>query len=120
MQVLEYSDLDYSGLESKYLKIKSALESEDYYTAQVKKLKNHALYSARLDYTNRILFKFAKYQNQKYILILEIIRNHNYEGAKFLNGVKVIEEIADDIISSNKQHDSQDFNIEDIKYINTN
>ena len=103
MQVLEYNNLDYSGLEQKYYRVKSALETEDYYTAQVKKLRNgdqRSLYAARLDHTNRILFKFVKYQDQKYILILEIIRNHDYDGAKFLNGAKVVEEKASLAIKS--------------------
>jgi len=127
MQVLEYNDLDYSGLETKYQKVKSALEAEDYYTAQVKKLRsgeNKSLYAARLDYTNRVLFKFVKYQNQKYILILEIIRNHDYDGAKFLNGAKVVEEKAD-IISADTVKGTEVSKIieegsEEEAYINSN
>jgi hypothetical protein len=140
MYVLEYNNLDYSGLETKYQKIRSALEAEDYYTAQVKKLRNgynQSLYAARLDHTNRILFKFAKYKAQKYILILEIIRNHDYDGAKFLNGAKVIEEktplveksnsssgtnsaesLSSSLIADATAEDVYEADIEDLKYIN--
>lgn len=33
MQVIEYNNLDYAGLEVKYQKIKSVLEHGDYYNA---------------------------------------------------------------------------------------
>jgi len=110
MQVLEYNDLDIKGLEAKYNKVKIAIKNQDFYTAQTKKLKNHSIFSARLDYTNRLLFKFTKYQEETYVLMLEVVRNHDYAGARFLNGSKIIEE--------NIAPSEQEQCLDEIKYIN--
>ena len=92
MQILEYNDLDFKGLEVKYQKLLAALTRGDFYSAQVKKLKGFPYYAARLDDSNRVLLQFFKYDNQNYILILEIIRQHNYDKARFLNGGQINEE----------------------------
>ena len=92
MQILEYNDLDFKGLEVKYQKLLAALTRGDFYSAQVKKLKGFPYYAARLDDSNRVLLQFVKYGNQNYILILEIIRQHNYDKARFLNGGQINEE----------------------------
>ena len=83
MKVLEYNNLDTDGLLNKYKKIISFIEKGDFYSAQVKKLRSSLYYAARLDITNRLLFQIVKYEGQKYALILEIIRNHNYLDSRF-------------------------------------
>ena len=92
MRILEYNNLNTSGLISKYKKIISFIENDDLYSAQIKKLKQKPYYTARLDSSNRMLFQVKKYEGQRYALILEIIRNHDYKDSRFLNGAKVIEE----------------------------
>lgn len=92
MRILEYNDLDLRGLRSKYNKLLTALEKGDFYSAQIKKLQGFPYYSARLDDSNRVLLQLIKYHGQSYILILEIIHNHDYNKARFLNGAQVIED----------------------------
>ncbi len=91
MKVLEYTDLDLHGVEKSYQKVKVMLEQGDFYSAEVKKLQPTSYYRAKLDYTNRALFQIVHYEGKKYILMLEIIRQHQYEKSKFLQGVPVDE-----------------------------
>jgi hypothetical protein len=49
-------------------------------------MQNTGFYRAKLDDTNRLLFKFGTYQNKTYLIILEVILNHAYEKSRFLNG----------------------------------
>ena len=123
MQILVYNDLDLKGLEIKYQKLLTALTRGDFYSAQVKKLKGFPYYAARLDDSNRVLLKFIQYEKQNYILILEIIRQHNYDKARFLNGAQINEEklfinpneasIIKEIVSTNLENNK-------IAYLNPN
>lgn len=112
MKILEYNDLNTSDLQGKYKKTVAFIEKGDFYSAQVKKLANKNYYAARLDITNRLLFKIVNYKNKKHALMLEIIRNHNYNDSRFLNGANVIEE--------NIKKDDIESNVEEIKFINNN
>ena len=91
MKVLEYTDLDLTGVEKSYQKVKAMLEQGDFYSAEVKKLHPTPYYRAKLDYTNRALFQIVSDGGKKYILILEIIHQHAYEKSKFLRGAAVNE-----------------------------
>ncbi len=91
MKVLEYTDLDLHGVEKSYQKVKAMLEQGDFYSAEVKKLQPTSYYRAKLDYTNRALFQIVHFGGKKYILMLEIIRQHQYEKSKFLQGTPVDE-----------------------------
>ncbi len=91
-QILYYNDLNYVGLETKFAKIINFLQNGDFKSAEVKKLKPTDYFRARLDITNRLLFKFVKHQNGQYILVLEIIKNHDYDKSRFLRNKKIIEE----------------------------
>lgn len=90
--ILYYYNLDYSGLETKFSKIIKFLQEGDFKSAEVKKLKPTDYLRAKLDITNRLLFKPIKHNNQYYLLILEIIRNHDYSKSRFLKGGTIIEE----------------------------
>ncbi len=91
MKILEYNDLDTSKVRRQYEKVIACLERDDFSSAQVKKFIGHDLYCARLDDSNRLLFKIAKYQGLSYALILEVVPNHAYDRSKFLRGVKIDE-----------------------------
>jgi len=91
MNILYYNDLDYTKIEKKYKKVIQFLSKGDFKSADVKKFENHHYYRAKLDDTNRLLFRIAKYKGQSYIQLLEIIMNHDYEKSKFLKGVHVDE-----------------------------
>ncbi|MBU0489407.1 MAG: UvrD-helicase domain-containing protein [Bacteroidetes bacterium] len=92
MRILFYNDLDYSRVKQQFQKVVSFLENDDFISAEIKKISNTNYYRAKLDYENRLLFKFAKYQNETYALLLEVILNHEYNKSKFLRGAVIDEE----------------------------
>ncbi len=69
MRVLKYSDLDTAKVTKQVNKVIQMLEAEDFSSAEVKKLNPTPYYRAKLDYTNRLLFKFSQYKDQTYILL---------------------------------------------------
>jgi hypothetical protein len=91
MKVIEYIDLDTSKVKRQYEKVKGFLANGDFRSAEVKKLAEHELYRAKLDDTNRLLFKLMTFGGEQYALILEVVHQHAYEKAKFLRGVPVDE-----------------------------
>ena len=91
MKVLTYHRIDTSRVKAQYHKLIKQLESDDFYSADVKKLKNTPYYRAKLDAVNRLLFQIVTYQGESYILALEIILNHEYEHSRFLKGAPVDE-----------------------------
>lgn len=52
---------------------------------------NVGFYRAKLDDTNRLLFKIGVYKGQTYLFVLEIILNHDYSKSRFLNGAVIDE-----------------------------
>ncbi len=86
MELLYYNELDYSSVSKNFKKVESFLLANDFKSADVKKMQNTSYYRAKLDAENRLLFKFAKYDSKTYILLLEVILNHEYEKSKFLRG----------------------------------
>ncbi len=91
MNILEYRDLDLSGLRKPYQRVAEALARGDFRAAEVKKLAEGDYYRAKLDDTNRLLFRIARHQGQCYILILDVIRQHAYDQSRFLRGAKIDE-----------------------------
>ena len=90
--ILYYSDLNYNGLKAKFDKTIKLLHSGDFKSAEVKKLKPSNYLRAKLDDSNRLLFAPLKHQNKTYLVILEVIRNHEYEKSRFLRGVSILDE----------------------------
>ena len=82
MHVLLYHDLN-PGRIPNFAKLKSQLEAGDFRSADARKVGDN-LFRARLDRSNRILFSFARYAGESYILVLEYIPNHAYEKSRFL------------------------------------
>lgn len=91
MKVIEYSDLETTKVKRQYEKVKGFLASDDFRSAEVKKLAEHELYRAKLDDTNRLLFKLMTFGSERYALILEVVHNHAYEKSRFLRGVSIDE-----------------------------
>ena len=96
MRLLEYTDLHATSLKgthkAHYQKICDFLARGDFAAAQVKKLISHEnshYYRAKLDDTNRLLFKLIQYQEEVCILLLEIIENHAYDKSRFLRGTAI-------------------------------
>ena len=115
MKVIAYNELDTKGVSKQYAKVVRMLENDDFRSAEVKKINSNSLYRAKLDYTNRLLFKLVKYRHTVYALILEIIRNHNYADSKFLNGAAVNEEKLKNVLDAAKLQE-RDFS--PVTYIN--
>ncbi len=86
MEALFYNDLAVGKLKKSIDKVVGLLREGDFRAADVKKMPNFGYYRAKLDDTNRLLFKIGVYENQKYLFILEVINNHAYEKSRFLNG----------------------------------
>lgn len=91
MKILEYNDLDISGVTRQYQKLVGFLEKEDFYSAEVKKFAEHGIYRAKLDDSNRLLFNMMTYRGERYALIMEVVHNHAYDKSKFLRGARIDE-----------------------------
>lgn len=115
MNILYLNDIDYSKAKKQFSKTIEFLENNDFNSAEIKKLPGRDFYRAKLDYENRLLFKFAKYNNQTYILLLEVIYNHDYEKSRFLRGAK-IDESKLRVLSNEKQVPKED--IVELNYVN--
>lgn len=91
MEILLYNELDYSKVKKQFDKVINALKAGDIKSAEVKKMVNTGFYRAKLDDTNRLLFKYTQIGSKKYLLILEVILHHAYEKSRFLNGAVIDE-----------------------------
>jgi len=90
VKVLLYNEIDPAKIPG-FKKMKAYLEADDLCSAEVKKVAEN-LYRARLDRSNRLLFKIYHYQGEAYALIVECIKQHAYEKSRFLSrGVTVDE-----------------------------
>lgn len=115
MNILYLNDIDYSKVKRQFDKTVKFLENNDFNSAEIKKLPGTGFYRAKLDYENRLLFKFAKCNNQTYVLLLEVIYNHNYEKSRFLRGAK-IDESKLRVLPTEKQLPEED--IVELNYVN--
>lgn len=92
MRILEYSDLDVGDLRAAFDKTVAQIEREDFGSAEVKKLTPEGLYRAKLNHSDRLLFRIMRHREDRCALILEVIRKHAYEKSRFLNGVAIQED----------------------------
>ena len=91
-KLLRYNELDPGKLSKQVDQTAQHLAEGNFRAADVKKMTGtDGLYRAKLDRSNRLLFKFARYQDETYLLLLEVIPEHDYAGSKFLGGAKVDE-----------------------------
>ena len=73
MKLLYYTDLEISKVAKQFKKIETYLAAGDFASADVKKMPNTGgYYRAKLDKENRLLFRFAKHQEEQYLLLLEV------------------------------------------------
>ncbi len=92
MRILEYSDLEPGDLRAAVDKTVAQIEREDFVSAEVKKLTPEGLYRAKLNRSDRLLFRIMRHREERCALILEVIRNHAYEKSRFLNGAAIQED----------------------------
>lgn len=81
-----YNDLEPGKIRKQFDKVLEQLSRGDFASAEVKKMAGTGYYRARLDYENRLLFKFGRYNNQTCLLVYEIIFHHEYDKSRFLRG----------------------------------
>ena len=89
MDILVYNELNAEHVKPQFDKVVDMLKRDDFYSAEVKKLVGTDYYRAKLDYTNRLLFKIVTFNQKRYALILEVIYQHAYEKSRFLNGAVI-------------------------------
>ena len=86
LPILYLNELNIQSVEKTFSKTLKQLQNGDFKSADVRKMPTSGFYRARLDIRDRLLFTFANYENQKYLLLLEVIKNHNYSHSRFLRG----------------------------------
>jgi len=90
-EVLLLNDFHPGKLRKQFEKTLGELASGNFAAAEVKKMAGTELYRARLDDSNRLLFRFGRFSDQTYLLVLELIMNHDYASSRFLRGASVDE-----------------------------
>lgn len=86
------------------------LKNGDFKSANSKKLSNSNYFRAKINSKGRLLFQFTYINGISYILLLELLPNHEYESSQFLKGKKFFEE---DFIFNQSNIDK---NLSDEKY----
>jgi superfamily I DNA/RNA helicase len=89
--ILHLSDLNIQSVEKTFPKTFRQLREGDFRSADVRKMPGTGFYRARLDIRDRLLFNFVTYEQKKYILLLEVIKEHNYAHSRFLRGAMIDE-----------------------------
>jgi len=90
-ETLIYNDIDPGKVRKQFDRTIEQLSRGDFASADVKKMTGTGYYRAKLDYENRLLFKFGRYNNQTCLLVLEVIYNHEYGKSRFIRGCDVDE-----------------------------
>ena len=101
MKVLVYEKLGIKQGDERLKKIITSLESNDFTGAGISKLKESGYYRAKLDYENRLLLSFARFNDEMFALLLEYIPNHRYEKSRFLRGIPFDDAKLHPIVKSN-------------------
>ena len=86
LAILYLNNLNISSVEKTYAKTIKQLQECDFKSADVRKMAGTGYYRARLDIRDRLLFSFASYDGIKYLIVLEVIKNHQYSSSRFLRG----------------------------------
>jgi len=84
--ILYHSDLNIKSVEKSFGKTIHQLQKGDFNSADVRKMGETGFYRARLDIKDRLLFNMVQHQGQKHILLLEVIKDHDYAHSRFLRG----------------------------------
>lgn len=92
LPILYLNELNIQSVEKTFSKTIKQLQEGDFKSADVRKMSNSGYYRARLDIRDRLLFTIVSYENQKYLLLLEVIKNHNYSHSRFLRGAIIGDE----------------------------
>ncbi len=69
-------------------KVRGAIERDDFYSADVKKLSRSGYFRAKLDYDTRLVVRFVEHAGRRACLALEVIEQHAYDRSRFLRGAR--------------------------------
>jgi len=86
LPILYYEGFDKKGSDKNFQKVLKQLTAGDFKSADVKKMPATGYYRAKLDVKDRLLFTFLIHQDRRYILLLEVITQHDYASSRFLRG----------------------------------
>ncbi|MDQ3845883.1 MAG: UvrD-helicase domain-containing protein [Bacteroidota bacterium] len=114
--ILYYNGLDAKETQKAYDKVLQQLAHGDFKSADVRKMTNTGYYRARLNSKDRLLFTIAAYNNKKYLLLLEVILNHNYAASRFLRGAQLPPE--ESMVPLNSPDEASASEIKNLTYIN--
>ena len=89
LPILFYNELDSKSVQKSFDKVIQQLSKCDFKSADVRKMTSSGYYRARLNIKDRLLFTFASYNQKKYLLLLEVIQNHDYAKSRFLRGAQL-------------------------------
>lgn len=106
--ILIYNEISLGRIRKQFEKTLDQLARGDFASAEVKKMSEGGYYRAKLDYENRLLFKFGRFNEKTCLLVLEVILNHDYKKSKFLRGIEV-DESKLVVIKSDKDVPSNEF-----------
>jgi hypothetical protein len=115
-QLLYHNELDIKSVEKNYFKTVHQLQQGDFKSADVRKMPNTGYYRARLDLRGRLLFTIVQYKGSTYLLLLEIIKDHNYAQSRFLRGALLPEE--DQLIAVPDSTDIVQVNNPELSFLN--
>jgi hypothetical protein len=115
--ILYHSDLNIQSVEKTFSKTLKQLQTGDFKSADVRKMQGTGYYRARLDIRDRLLFNFVTYDEKKYILLLEVIKEHNYTHSRFLRGATIDESRFIPVESPEKETETPAVNL---SYLNRN
>lgn len=89
MDVLLHTDLNLTGFQTKFNKVRAAIERGDFKSADVKKLAPTPYCRAKLDDASRLLLRFVRHGERTVCLALEVIAHHAYDKSRFLRGARL-------------------------------
>ena len=115
-QLLYFNELDSKAVEKKYNAVLTQLAKGDFKSAEVKKMANTGYYRARLDIKDRLLFSIARFNGSVFVLILELIQNHDYASSRFLRGAALPDTSQFTLVTKPEEIEKE---IKDISFINS-
>jgi len=116
LPILFYNQLDSKGVQKSFDKVLQQLSKGDFKSADVRKMTNAGYYRARLNIKDRLLFSIVSYNQKKYLLLLEVIQNHDYAKSRFLRGAPQPNE--EDLKPLASIEEVQQADIKQLNYIN--
>ncbi len=114
--VLYHNELNIKSIEKTYPKTLHQLQNGDFKSADVRKMGDTSYYRARLDIRDRLLFSLILFKGQKYILLLEVIKDHNYARSRFLRCALFPED--DKLLSASDPEKELNSHTPELSYLN--